>query len=110
MIDVDESKYQESAAKREIDRPFGGQAKFQVDQNADQTGDGFNRRVTKGNLRPALAAPSAKNEVAQDRNIVVSSDLFLAFRTMRPRNADRHSVRNAKDAHIKEATDHKAEN
>src|SRR5262245_37132679 len=104
MIEVNESQYQQSCRESEKNTPFHPESEFEVKQHADESANCLEQGITSRNLHFAVPAPSAEKQVAQDRDVIVPADEFLAVRAMRPRQSDWNLQWNAENANVQKTS------
>jgi hypothetical protein len=84
-------------------------AELNEKRGAQQPGDELHQRIPEGNRGMTLPAPAQKQDVADDRNVVVESDSGSAVRATRRGVDKRFFERNAVNANIEEAPQSQAE-
>lgn len=106
---IGDDQNQKQAGEREPLEGFDRYAEFVIGENKNAAGKKFDDRIHWGNRERAIAAFTAKQEPAQDWDVVVRLDGIEATRATRGRRDDGNIVGDASDANIQKAADDDAE-
>ena len=74
MIQVDEADYNQSGREDKIGKKAEGETKFQKEGQSNPPGKGFHQGISPGDSGSAVAAFSAKEEIAYQRDIIIAPD------------------------------------
>lgn len=109
VIEVDENENNDRRKENEQNNSLQLKPNNCVCHPKAQSGQYFNCRILPGDWFFAKAALAPQQQVADNGDVVIRFDGFIAFRTARVRKHNRFVCRKAGDADIQKASDDQAE-
>ena len=109
MMEIDENQDNDCREENQQNNRFQLESNDRVCRPKDERRQHFNSRILPGDRFLARTALATQQQIADNRNVVIRLDRFVAFRTARVRKHHRFFCRKPGDTDIQKTTDDQAE-